>query len=348
MWLVLVVIQLFWLIFQLAYIYSDHYLDTLCSVDLARHFELPQQYYAPRVAWPIMAVGLWRDLKPFDRTAAHWWQNWTDDTLLVRMPIFGTHQSATYTINNVISLFAKSQKHAVIEQLNRGVRALDVRLKLNKRDGKLYAFHDFVDLNMSWAKLWNGIESWLRSFPREGLLLFIRDEDYKDHYGVTEKALLEVDSAIRAKRFVLNNDEFDLTDNLRVGDLRGKVFLVNHASSRSLPWADNRNFVIGRVNVSDRYEMADRQEKLGICCDFYKDIPVIGGKALVTLAAAANGMPDAARVGYLNVLYTSLANKSPLSSIQRIADQLNSEFFKWLDNNEQPVKGCVIMMDWFQ
>lgn len=330
MWFVLVIIQAFWLFFQLCFIYADHYLDNLNSVDVAKRFKLHCPMNANDVALPILPAGLWSELNDFRARAIHWWQNWIDETLLVRMPIMGTHHSATYTINNVISLFAKTQRHTLTEQLNRGVRAFDIRLKL--KGGQLYAFHDFIDLNVSWQKLWNSIESWLKVFPREGLLMLIRDENYKDHPGIAQKALEEANS----NRFLLNNDQFDLTQTLRLRDLRGKVFLLNQNEKYTLPWGDNRNFTIGRVNVSDRYDVKSVEEKLDICKKFYKEVPTIGGET-----------GEKPRVGYLNILYTSVTNKNPLTSVQNLAGRINEAFQTHLRGTNEPVKGCVIMMDWF-
>jgi hypothetical protein len=331
MWFLLVIIQVFWLFFQLSFIFADHYLDTLNSVDIAKRFKLHCPLNANEVALPILPTGLWSELSEYRATAILWWQNWIDETLLVRMPIVGTHHSATYTINNVISLFAKTQRYSLTEQLNRGVRAFDIRLKL-RSDGKLYAYHDFVDLNVSWRKLWNSIESWMKAFPREGILMLIRDENYKDHWEIAKKALAEVAS----DRFIRNNDQFDLTQTLRLKDLRGKVFLLNQNEKYTLPWGDNRNFVIGRVNVSDRYEVKNVDEKVQICKKFYADIPTIGGEE-----------GDRPRVGYLNILYTSVANKNPFSSLRSLSDQINEAFQKHLRDANEPVKGCIIMMDWF-
>lgn len=319
-WLLVVAVQLVWLVLLLAFIYCSHYLDHLSPVDLAALYRLERrldEQHAPT---------RWSDLSPQERRAVHWWQNWTDETRLSRLPVLGTHHSATYSVNNVLSLFAKTQKHTLVEQMNRGVRCLDIRLKCVAGNG-LRAYHDIVDLNLTWRRLWMSIEGWLRAYPTEGLLMFIRDETYRNHYLVAKQALDELDEATRRRFFVLNDEQFRLAGSLTVGQLRGRVLLVNQNERFALPWADNREFVVGRVRVHDIYDPSQG----------------VSGKV-----AQSKKFYESAMVGdgLLNVLFTSLANHNPLTSVQLVAGRINSEFWSWL--NDQPVKGCVIMSDWVE
>lgn len=336
-WLIAVIFQLFWLAFLLVCLYNEHYIDRMRSIDVKRLYTLPSQLSATTLHSKENDLSKWSQFFGTELKARFWWQNWTDDSLLGLVPISGTHHSCTYTINNVLSLFAKTQRYSLLEQLNRGVRCLDLRLK--KVNGQLWAFHDFVDLNLNWSRIWRTISGWLETYPKEGLVMMIRDENYKKHHEIAMEAI----SAADPKKFVLNNDEFTRGSELTIGNLRGKVFVFNHSEQRSIPWADNRNFIVGSTRVTDRYDFSDSiEEKLKILQEFYLHTPT-----------RTNGDKDSA-IGahdhdvYFNVMFTSRANNSPLSSIQNTASVVNSEFLNWLQKTAQQMKGCVIMADWVE
>lgn len=326
LWYVVVAVQLIWLAIQLTYIYANHYVDTLRHVDLAQLNSLPPNTTAARSLDWSQVTDSW-----------FWWQNWPDDTPLTAMPIRGSHHSATYTINNVLSLFAKTQRYTLVEQLNRGVRALDVRLKA---DGT--AYHDFVDLNMSWRRLWSEINSWLLAYPREGLLLTIRDEAYRDHYGVARDAI----AAAKPNNtlLMLNDRSFERAATLTVGELRGRIFLWNVNDRTSMPWSDDRQFTVGSIRVDDRYSLATVAEKLDVCKRFYEGLPA-------TVMARERKPPTvrdptSGERCYLNVLFSSMANANVFRSIQSQANEVNGKFHDWLVESRQPIRGCVFMQDW--
>lgn len=314
-WL-LIAVQLFWLAFQLCYLYSTHYVDGLTCVNLTRLRSTPLN---------LNSTSSWADLSEAQLQGILWWQNWSNDTAIGRLPIRGSHQSVTFTVNNLFSFFAKTQKLSLIEQLNSGVRALDIRLKFAAETNQLHAYHDLVDLNMSWTRIWTSIVSWLESFPSEGLLLTIRDETYNNHYAVATAAFAQIDRRTRERLIVLNNRQF--RRRLTVGELRGRIFVWNINERAAMPWADDREFHVGGITVSDRYSISDIGEKLKSCQRFYDKLAVH-------------------HHNQLNVLFTSMANANVFRSIQGQALEFNAKFRDWLISSGQPIRGCVFMDDW--
>lgn len=330
-WFSAVLFQIFWLTFLLFCLYNEHYIDRLNAIDVKRLYELPDKLSARSLHSSTNDVSQWSEYFGTQLKSRFWWQNWTDNSLLGLVPILGTHHSCTYTINNIISLFAKTQKYSILEQLNRGVRCLDVRLK--KINGQLSAFHDFVDLNLNWSRIWRTIKVWLETYPREGLVMMIRDEDYKGHHKVAMEAI----AAANPQLFVLNNDDFTRGSRLTIGDLRGKIFVFNQNEHRSLPWADNRNFTVGNTRVSDIYDSSvSIGSKLKILQDFYEQ-----------LETRTRNDDNAGEV-FFNVMFLSRANNSPLTSIQNMATLLNNDFLQWLRKTKQQMKGCATMADWVE
>lgn len=350
---ILLMIQFIWLVMQFIYLYSEHYIDRLSVVNLRELYRLPNKF-GPDTILPTDLN--WSNVidnnDDNDRfvKAIHWWQNWTDTTPIVNLPIRGTHHSPTYTINNVIGLFAKTQKYTLLQQLNRGIRLFDIRLKLNEKTGKLWAYHDFVDLNLSWAKIWRTFHAWLQDFPHEGILLLIRDENYRNHGEIARRAVQELDETVRKQRIVWNNNDFTATETLTVEQLRGKMFLVNQNGENALSWADNRNFVVGNVRVGDQYEVENAEQKVTVCVRFYSSI---GNNDVVDADTDNNAnqtdiVTGRKTQGYLNILFTSIANKNPFTSIQNIASRVNQEFVAILQLRKLPIYGCALVQDWIE
>lgn len=341
-WWIVLTVQLTWLLLQLAFVYQTHYIDQLQPVKLSELFRLRDKTLLRpsdrRLCWTNL-------IDQGDSKRVLWWQNWHDDTLLRDLPVLGTHQSASYTINNVFSLFAKTQRYTIIEQLNRGVRALDIRLKLGKRrasdtDAELYAFHDFVDLNLSWRKICSEIEAWLKVFQQEGLLLMIRDENYRNHAKIIGRACDSMSDELRG-RLVLNNKDFTYATALTVGDLRGRVLLLNYNGESSLPWGDNREFRNGGFSVSDVYDnKGDIRQKILLCQEFYRKIKPSAGNTDVNDSAST--------ASFMRILFTSRVNRDVFRSIRLDADLINRAIREWMYDERLTVLGCVMMQDWIE
>lgn len=336
-WWIVLTVQLTWLLLQLAFVCQSHYIDQLQPVKLSELFRLRDNTLlqpSDRLCWTnVMDRG--------DYKRVFWWQNWHDDTLLRDLPVMGTHQSASYTINSVFSLFAKTQRYTIIEQLNRGVRALDIRLKLVKRKKSdttvdLHAFHDFVDLNLSWRKICGEIEAWLKVYRQEGLLLLIRDENYRQHARVIRRACDTMGSELR-DRVIFNNKDFTGATGLKLSELRGRVLLLNYNGEESLPWGDNREFRQGGFSISDVYDTGDVRQKIKECQEFYRKSESDSTSASGTATASL-----------IRILFTSRVNRDVFRSVRLDADTINRAIRRWMYAQRLNVRGCVMMQDWIE
>lgn len=112
--------------------------------------------------------------------SATWVSAIPDDVTVASLSIPGAHDAATFTMNTpIISSFAKTQAMSISEQLERGVRAFDLRPALV--DGKLKICHDKYDTNVSFADAVNAIVGFLDRNPSEFAIVLIRHEVEADN-----------------------------------------------------------------------------------------------------------------------------------------------------------------------
>ncbi|MGX7667974.1 phosphatidylinositol-specific phospholipase C [Flavobacterium pedocola] len=110
------------------------------------------------------------------------WMSYLDDSKkLSQLTIPGTHDSCTYRIYNKggintygtlgLSDAAICQTMSITEQLNKGIRFLDIRLK------GLNIYHNTVDLKFTWDEMIRDCISFLDRNPSESIIMSVKDEN---------------------------------------------------------------------------------------------------------------------------------------------------------------------------
>lgn len=284
----------------------------------------PYPFYNGDKYSPALSNYNWADFDDKILFKVSWLTNWHDDTLPNYIPILGTHQSLTYSINSVVGLFAKTQRLTLDQQLYVGVRMFDFRLKFGN-DGKLYAFHDILPLNISWDFVWRTLIDFLDNNTGEALFFLVRDESYSNHSAVARAALEQVPVEVR-KRFLVNVD-FALLTTTSLKELRGKIVVVNYDGNYTVPWADNTNFKYKELFVSDHYSF-DVPDQLSAKANYVRDVYLSLDQS------------------HFNIVFDTLANKSLAHSVRWNGINLRRDFQTWRKKTHQSIKGCVIMYDW--
>ena len=102
--------------------------------------------------------------------------NLPDDWKLSGVSIPGTHNSATNqkwsTCNTVLEYCCQCQKWTIMEQLDEGIRFLDLRPAYDKKYNEIYLWHGDIDLG--WLTLDDvlRIVSWfLNLYPKETVII---------------------------------------------------------------------------------------------------------------------------------------------------------------------------------
>jgi 1-phosphatidylinositol phosphodiesterase len=134
---------------------------------------------AVMVALPVVARA---DEAPID--LSRWMAGLADDAPLSAITIPGTHDSgarfggAAPVVDFVTALWVQAQNWTVTQQLNAGVRFLDVRPHAEP-DGTLRIHHMFVDEQLSLTDVLRECVAFLAANPTEALLMRVQQEASK-------------------------------------------------------------------------------------------------------------------------------------------------------------------------
>ncbi|KUL90037.1 hypothetical protein ZTR_02712 [Talaromyces verruculosus] len=198
-------------------------------------------------------------IKTTNRTA-EWMKSYSDDTLLVHMNIPGTHDSATWNytqatqdsllgitdLNQVTvptPLKFRCQELSLINMLNMGIRAFDLRYAFDPTNTTLIFYHSQALLSET-ATLDDvlfGFYRWLDDHPSETLFLSMQYEGSTALYASNDAAVqLALYSALTTPAarsyFVQTKDELGT-----LGQARGKITLMRRFDLDQLPasYTDN-------------------------------------------------------------------------------------------------------------
>ena len=153
-------------------------------------------------------------------------ENWMsvikDNINLKDLTIPGTHDSgADYGCPDYsYSKYGKCQDMTISQQLEAGVRYLDIRLKYNKNEDKLRIQHGKCYQEDHFGKVLSDIKNFFTKNPKEAIIMRIKDEDD------------DTDAAIFTNRFNqyirnYSNIIYNGTDIPNLGTARGKIIIVD-------------------------------------------------------------------------------------------------------------------------
>ncbi len=204
-----------------------------------------------------------------------WMKNVEDGTSLTSMSIPGSHDSGSF--HSIGDVSGKCQDLSISEQLKAGIRFFDIRLQL--RNDELKVIHGIVDQKLDFSSVLNDFESFLSSYPSEGLIVSVKKES--SDTGST----LSFDEAL--KRALSSYSYWDTNRTLpeTLGKLRGKAYLISRYSENSIGleaydgWesqkeTDTENtFEIedSHLHVQDYYQVKDiemKKSEILSCLDY--------------------------------------------------------------------------------
>ncbi|KAA8568283.1 hypothetical protein EYC84_007319 [Monilinia fructicola] len=183
-----------------------------------------------------------------------WMSKYPDSIKLVHMNIPGTHDTATwnYSLATQASLdgitflgnqppgppeFYRCQRSSIIDMLDAGIRAFDLRFALDVTNTSIVFWHSQA-LQSQTATLDDvlfGYYHWLDNHPSEVVLLSLQYEGDTTEYGSNDaKAQLKLFDALSSpaarKYLVQAKDEFGT-----LGESRGKIILLRRFDLNHLP-----------------------------------------------------------------------------------------------------------------
>ena len=186
-----------------------------------------------------------------------WMSSLNDTTLIRNINMPGSHDTmALYSIGD---LAGQCQSLSLEDQLNLGVRFLDIRLKEDKNE--LKAVHGFVDQRASFASIAKTIETFMQNNPSEMIIMSIKEEANASNSNISFEDSLKT---------YLTNNIYYLNKNLplTLGEARGKVILLSRYSNSTIGipafdgWLDSCSFTLPNdIYVQDTFKITSKEEK---------------------------------------------------------------------------------------
>lgn len=244
----------------------------------------------------------------------HNWLNFIDGSLPInQISLPGTHDSATGTYSEKIyeSGKVKTQDDSVYEQLQSGIRFLDMRCR---HTNNVFAMHHGpIYLKKMFGDMLADCKRFLRENPSEFILMSIKEEHDQDNCTRTFKETFEQYYYSSSWWFTENEKGFPTLD-----DVRGRIVLFSRfGGSQGIianGWQDNATFDInGRIHVQDEYKQRDEVKKWH------------------AIRGAWNFAADRKKTDWMTINFTSISSALPLGThIRTFAEDKNPELANYI------------------
>lgn len=192
-----------------------------------------------------------------------WMAGLQDNISISKISIPGTHDSGARIDAPVISGTAKTQDLSIAEQLNAGVRFLDIRCR--HIDNSFTIHHGAIYQNLNFDDVLNACYAFLESHPSETIIMSVKEEH--DASNTTRSFESTFDSYVQK-----NPSKWNLGTNIpTLGEVRGKIRLLRRFPTQAAKginatsWADNTTFEINnpgaQLKVQDYYKVTNNDDK---------------------------------------------------------------------------------------
>ncbi|XOV78936.1 MAG: phosphatidylinositol-specific phospholipase C domain-containing protein [Aestuariibacter sp.] len=126
-----------------------------------------------------------------------WLSEIPENTKLQKLLIPGTHDSGAYSDKAVLQAFARTNDWSITQQLEAGIRFLDIRLVVSDSTN-LMVFHGDVDQDMSFSKVLRMCYEFLEEYKTEFIFMSVKEE--KDPVETSE-----CDEPLKFEKALLNH-----------------------------------------------------------------------------------------------------------------------------------------------
>lgn len=189
---------------------------------------------------------------------ADWMKSLDDNTSLRDVNMPGSHD--TMALYSFADFAGQCQSLSLEDQLNLGVRFLDIRLK--EDSNKFKAVHGFIDERATFESITETIENFLTAHKDEFIVMSVKEEAEAVNSNVSFDALLQ---GYLSKDIYLK----DTTLPNKVGDVRGKVILLSRYKDSTIgipafsDWKDSTSFTIpsSDIYVQDTFKITSIEQK---------------------------------------------------------------------------------------
>ena len=160
-----------------------------------------------------------------------WMKNVPDETKITEISIPGTHDTMAFLHDNIAGRWIFTQDMTLKEQLEAGIRFLDIRLRHYRNSFPIH--HDIVWLKTYFHQVLKTIVAFLESNPSEAIFLSYQEEHEAAENTKTFDTDFNEDIENYAKNFVFKDYAKPLKSTL-LEDIRGKIVFINFHSDGPL------------------------------------------------------------------------------------------------------------------
>jgi 1-phosphatidylinositol phosphodiesterase len=188
------------------------------------------------------------------------WMSHIDGQLpLSMLNIPGTHDSgARYGILGSTA-WGAAQYWRINEQLNAGIRFLDIRCYLAEGDNKFDIYHSALNQHLSFDQVLQDCTNFLRAHPSETILMSVKQE----HSSQAAKDFVNVFKGYMSRYQPKDGFRgwYNAAQIPKLDAVRGKIVVVSRVDTLpGLPWKETD----GKQRlIQDEYEVFDRDNKWG-------------------------------------------------------------------------------------
>lgn len=221
---------------------------------------------------------------------------------------------------------AKCQNLTITEQLNAGVRFLDIRCR--HVDNAFTIHHGQVYQNINFTDVLNSTLGFLDANPGETVIMSVKEEYTPQNNTRSFEATFDSYVAQTPSRWLLGSGIPTLTA------ARGKIVLFRRFGASSLPkgidassFSDNTTFSVGgTLRVQDRYVVPENDPKWAAI--------------LAMLNEARHGGPDTLYVNFSSGYKTG---NFGIPNLTVVSDNINPRLTTFFDNNPSGRFGTILM-----
>lgn len=209
--------------------------------------------------------------KNVDTKLNNWMQDISNQQLICKMSIPGTHDTAADNPSGIQKDWVKTQDWNLKQQLENGIRFLDIRLVL--KNGKLNLCHGSYTFTTEFAKdVLHVVRDFLKAHPSETVMMTIKKDD-GGWQGFSEAVNNAINNDITLKPYIAN----EFNPSWTLGDVRGKMIPISREGWYTtccgfIPsWPDNRPFEskiaspngyqTAKMYVEDQYKAWENEKK---------------------------------------------------------------------------------------
>jgi len=176
-----------------------------------------------------------------------WMKELSDDIYINRLTIPGTHDSGTY--RGYGGIIAQCQKWSITEQLEAGIRFLDIRCRHYENNFLIH--HSFVFEHLTFDDVQKMMINFLKSNASEVIVMRLSDEFKAEKNTRSFEETLEVKmQPYREYYYLYNGKNYPI-----LKDVRGRIILLNDFDAKETKW-----IIYKALKAQDNYDIAHGQD----------------------------------------------------------------------------------------